>query len=221
MSGTLFDPRVADLVDDFYVNLHGVQDYLEEMEKAIPLAEKNRQEILDQEESEGKWDWEGYNINQQIVEMTFNKSLPRILSYSIITYLYTIVEVELFSIAKNLREQKNFELKINEIAGNGIEKAKIYLTKVAKINVSNDSSWNTLQDLRCLRNVIVHRMGKQGDENQRKTINMLIKKYGDQITLIGDNDDSQIIVSTKLCRHFIVEILGFFDRLFKECGYIS
>jgi hypothetical protein len=210
------------MILNFRTDIFGAKAYLEEMEKAIPIAVNSKQEILKRRASEENWDWDEYDMHRQEIIGLSELSMPKVLSYSIITYLHSLLEVHLMSLANRLRKEKNIDLKINEMAGNGVERSKVYLTKVVGLKIADDPSWQTLRDLTTIRNLIVHRMGKQGDDKRKKEdVQGLKKRYKDLVQLSGSEDHahSEIIISLKLCHQFANEIEEFFMRLFKECGY--
>jgi hypothetical protein len=136
--------------------------------------------------------------------------------------LHTIVETQLIALANRLRERGKLSLHVNEIEGDPIERTKLYLKKVVNLNITSDSAWAELRDLAKLRNIIVHRRGLVGpNEENRKTVRMLVEKYSGHLSISGptDSSESELEVSSELCRQFIDIIDGFFNRMFQAAGF--
>lgn len=202
----------------------GARSYLDEMEQAIPTAELREREHLKRMAHDESWDWEDYDLRRQEIEGFYLYSMPELLTYSFITYLHSIVEVHLMILARRIRKDRRLDLRVAEIAGSQIDKSRIYLTKVAGIDVTNDQTWASLRDMAKLRNIIVHRRGSlRGDDNVREEIQRMSNKFSGELSLSGEptNPRSRIIISTGLCRIFLDEIEGFFTRLYAKCGFKS
>lgn len=125
-------------------------------------------------------------------------------------------------LAQRIRKDRSINLNVTDITGSQIDKSKIYLTKVAGIDVVNDQSWSLLRDLAKLRNIIVHRRGAlRGDEKNQDDVQRMINEFSGELSLSGEltSNRSRLVISTRLCRLFLDEIAGFFTRLYIKCGY--
>jgi hypothetical protein len=217
---------VEEIVINFFVLetfglIDGARVYLEEMEKAIPSAGQRERERLQQLARKENWDWVEFDAERQEIDGTFIYWMPRVLTYSLVIYLHSIVEVRLSKLAEYLRKERDHALKVNEIAGSAIERSKVYLTKVVGLKLGSDPGWSTLCDLAFIRNIVVHRGGIQGTDSQtQQQIQQLIQRYAGKLSLLGkpESPDSELIISPDLCRYFLDEIEGFFSRLFAAAG---
>jgi hypothetical protein len=217
---------VEEIVINFFVLdtfglIDGARVYLEEMEKAIPSAEQRERERLRRLAHEQNWDWVEFDVQRQEIDGTFTYWMPRVLTYSLVAYVHSIVEVRLFQLAQYLRKERNLTLKVSEIAGSQIERSRVYLTKVGGLKLGSDPGWSTLRDLAFMRNIVVHRGGIQGTDSQtQQQIQQLIQRYAGKLSLLGkpESPDSQLIISPDLCTYFLDEIEGFFSRLFAAAG---
>ncbi|MDP2606428.1 MAG: hypothetical protein Q8S00_28130 [Deltaproteobacteria bacterium] len=211
------DPFIIDTL----VWLESVRTYLKEMETAIPQARLRAGQKMSEAAKHQNWSEDALQLETDIIESRFDTDLPKLLRYSVVVLLHTIVETQLFRLANHLREKNKFSLKVTDFKGRPFDQAKLYFDKVVNLRISNDPAWDKLMDLSTLRDIIAHRGGRQGiDSTHQETVNKLIGKYKDEIRLIGspNNPDSEIEISNAFCRTFLDLIENFFDRLFKASG---
>lgn len=160
--------------------IFGVRAFLEEIEIALPEAESKALNYLNQLAKEQKWDESDYSLEDAEIKSKFKHWLPRLVGYSAVTLIHSVVETQLTATAMRLRELHGYVLKINDLRGDPVERAKMYLTKVAGIQVGSDSGWQILQDLAELRNIIAHRRGRQGaDQRDQRFVQQLTERYPD------------------------------------------
>ncbi len=210
------------VVIDTFAWIFGVRAFLEEVELALPEAESKTRDTLKRLAEEQKWDYSEYSLEEGELDSKFKHWLPRLVGYSAITLIHTLVETQLTATANRLRELHGYSLKVNDLRGDPVERAKMYLTKVAEIQVGSDSGWQVLQDIAELRNIIVHRRGRQGSElKDQKLAQQLTGKYPGEISLSGRLEDpgAELEVSLRLCKRFIDETERFFERLFGATGW--
>jgi hypothetical protein len=214
--------RWEPVVIDTFAWIFGVRAFLEEIEAALPDAEGKALDYLNQLAKEQKWDETDYSLEEAEIKSKFKHWLPRLAGYSAVTLIHSVVETQLAATANRLRELHGYSLKVNELRGDTVERGKIYLTKVAGIQVGSDSGWQVLQDLAELRNIIVHRRGRQGaDLKNQRSVQQLTERYPDGISLSGrcDDPDAEVEVSVAMCKRFIDETERFFECLFTATGW--
>ena len=202
--------RLEPVVIDTFAWIFGVRAFLEEIETALPDAEGKALDYLNQLAKEQKWDETDCSLEEAEVKSKFQHWLPRLVGYSAITLIHTLVETQLTATANRLRELHGYSLKVNDLRGDPVERAKIYLTKVAGIPVGSDNGWQVLQDLAELRNIIVHRRGRQGaDLKDHRSVRQLTERYPDAISLSGrrDDPDAEVEVSVATLSANISETL--------------
>ena len=212
-----FDPVILDTLGW----LSAVRAYLEEIETTLPEAKHRAINRVSETAKHQAWDAETLHLETEIIESKFDFDFPKLLRYSIVTLLHTVVESQLIRLANYLRDRNGLSLQVKDFRGTSIEQTKLYFNKVVNLNVSNDQAWDELRDLATLRNIIVHRGGVQGaDKNRQKAVSTLMQKYKGDLSLLGssDNPDSEIEVSLNLCRRFLNTIDQFFHRLFQASG---
>jgi len=201
--------------------LFAVREFLEEVEKALPEAERREREALARLARQQDWDESDYGAARSEVDAKFEHWIPRVASYSLLTMLQMVIETQLAATAKHLRELHRFPLKPNELRGDPVERSKVYFTKVASLPIGSDPGWQVLQDIGSLRDVIVHRRGAQGpDEKARKELRSIVARYPAGLIIHGKPDDSEaeLELSLEQCKSFLRDVESFFERLFDAAG---
>jgi hypothetical protein len=106
-----------------------------------------------------------------------------------------------------------------QIRGHGLEPAAVYLKRAAALDIKQHPAWDELNRLQYLRNLLVHKGGKQGDSPEdKKKFEGLLQAYPREKLSLGENvytlsSESEIWISLHLCRDFVRTIEGFFKRL--------
>ena len=88
---------------------------------------------------EQKWEETDYSLEEAQVKSKFQHWVPRLLGYSAVTLIHSVIEAQLTATATRLRQLHGYSLKVNDLRGDPLERAKIYLTKVAGIQVGSDN----------------------------------------------------------------------------------
>ena len=131
--------RLEPVVIDTFAWIFGLRAFLEEIEAALPDAEGKAFAYLNQLAKEQKWEETDYSLEEAEVKSKFQHWVPRLLGYSAVTLIHSVVEAQLTATATRLRQLHGYSLKMNDLRGDPLERAKIYLTKVAGIQVGSDN----------------------------------------------------------------------------------
>ena len=119
----------------------GSKHYLDEMAATIPGGAERALLRVRREAEQRGWPWEEFDLARQEVEGVFLYHLPRVMMRSFVIYLHSLVEHHLNGVARSVRTRGQLVLDIDEIHGRPIERARIYLTKVAGLDVSTLGEW--------------------------------------------------------------------------------
>jgi hypothetical protein len=166
------------------------QSFLQLLAEAVPKAEAAAIAELDKQANEDGWDPGEHEAVLEALREQFRHWLPIVSAYSAVVLLHSIVETQLVAYAKRLRKDRNLQLKLSEIRGQGVQAARTYITKVAGVPIAQDPGWHQLENLQALRNIIVHRRGRQGaDSRQRDTVRRLVAEYSDDLRLTDAYSD--------------------------------
>jgi len=83
---------------------------------------------------------------------------PNLLRSSLFVTIYSVVENELNTLCKQLAKKDG--LKVEDLRGNGIQRANTFLVRVCRVDFPEDSQeWQLLRDYNQIRNLIVHGNG--------------------------------------------------------------
>ncbi len=127
---------------------------------------------------------------------------PNILRKSFLITMYSYLEHELIKTCEFKKESESLQLDINQLNGGVLERAKNYLKLIGK-DISNCKSWSEINNIKAIRNCIVHSDGVLTSEKD-KHIRNYIKKRQD-IRVEGD----AIFLTTDYCRHAIITFSDF------------
>ena len=95
---------------------------------------------------------------------------------STLVSIYSFLENSLNHLCKHLWHRENYPVKLNDLKGDGVTRAKNYLDKLAKVDFqSMNSEWSHIQEVNKIRNCIVHCEGNihiaRNTESLEKIIN--------------------------------------------------
>jgi hypothetical protein len=192
MAKIRIDPLVAETLERFI----GLAAFLETMDKVIPEVEWQERQALKELAEDQNWDFGDFDV---------------------VILLYSAVEAQLDSFAERVGRNHGSSFGLHDTTGRGIDRAAIYLNKVAGIAVKNDPAWPHLQNMQKLRNVIAHRSGKwSGTEAERER---LLLAYPGKLRFSDRGVTQQEMwISMNLCREFAQQAEEFFKRVFKVVG---
>jgi hypothetical protein len=194
----------------------GAWEYLSVMERSIPEIEERELIALKEAARLESWEWEEYDRSSQELDGVLHYHVPRVLSYSYLTYLHSLVEVGLGAIADDLRVRRAVALRHNELRGSPIDRVVLFLEKVCGLAVRGQGDWQRLRDLAQIRDVLVHRGGRLGEDMAaRERLRELAARLPVALeTTNGWDDESSFLeVSYDLCRHFTREATSHIERL--------
>ena len=200
--------------------------FLEAFRNGLPHAKDHQLKILKDTAENDEYDQELLSTDLQGIENDYEEEIPKMFTYAFIPLLHSLVETRLIALARDFQRKNNFPIDVNDLDGPPIKRSKKYLKKVADIEIGREPNWATLTDLQTLRNIVVHRGGGIGlDDEQKKRVKQLSEKYKREIQIkeskILDDLGGEVIISENLCEKFLNEIQEFFTRLYNKLGLKS
>jgi len=134
--------------------------------------------------------------------------------YSCIVMLYVTVERELRRLVDNLQVVKQQKLNVKDLKGSYLEQTKKFLDVFYNLNISQCPTYSALDDLRRVRNCIVHNQGELSlcDEREQKFLCALKAKYKDLFA----HPKSDIDVSQESIKQFLIGTTEFFMWVFEH-----
>jgi len=212
--------RFDSLVSETSQRLYGVSGLIELIYRATPDLEIQERDALKQLAEQKDWDFGDYSVEAQFLEVKFGHWVPKLAAYSIIILLSSIVETQLLAYAKRVGQREKSAFNLNGLKGSVLEKTALYVRKVSGLELTTKTRWKVLKDLQVLRNVIVHRAGKTGDDKkvQLEQIGKIYPglSFDDNPYTIEAEPELRLTIHS--CRYFAREIEAFFKELLKEAG---
>lgn len=154
---------------------------------------------------------DGMSDQEWDLSMIFDKYFPNIQRSSAFISIYSFLEDVLNNLCLRLYEARALSLQLMDLHGKGIDRARLYLVKVASIDFcSLEGIWEEIKNIQKLRNVIVHRKGKieQGKNSLRKYVS-------DSSHFELDKDDFISLKKTFL-PYFLNQVADFYGLLYKK-----
>lgn len=106
------------------------------------------------------------------LETLFSERFPALQRAATFLVVWGAFEHSLDELCREVAVAAKLKLKVTDLDGRGIRRARAYLTKVAELLGDNilDSGWQELVNLQALRNVFAHRDGTltDNDKHQRE-----------------------------------------------------
>ena len=150
-------------------------------------------------------------------------SFRRLLRYSSLVVIYTLMESNLSLIAKQISERKKLALDLDDLkAKDQVKQFKKFWTCVAGLNWWEDPGWQVLRDIEQLRHCIVHRNGVLRENDAQ--IRQLAKKRDSGVRVVKSNDlkDTDSVdkaeVDEGYCLRAIEQMSGLLKQIFDRAG---
>ncbi len=132
---------------------------------------------------------------------------------STLVSLYSFLENSLNKLCRNLCARHKYPVKLEDIKGEGIVRAKDYLEKLAKVDFSPlNGEWCNLLSLNRIRNCIVHCEGNIKSSNNTSKLKNIINNH----TGLSLRSDRDIRVEREYIDFCITKIEEFLDKLYQQ-----
>ena len=142
-----------------------------------------------------------------------HERFPNILRRALFLYCYAEIEAYLNRMCHIAQRQYGLDLPLSKVTGKGIERAKLYLTKVAGVAFPSDSrEWRELTNYNKLRNVLAHSEGRLPDVEREGHL----RDYVDRHPHLELEFDGSIIIQEGFCEEVVEAAFQFFKQLPKE-----
>jgi len=126
----------------------------------------------EEQEDIAEWFAEDHYLIEEIQLVIFRNST--------LVSIYSFLEHELNHLCKHLCSRNNYAVKLGDLRGGGIIRAKNYLQKLAQMDFSSlKSEWSDLLDFNKIRNCIVHCEGNIKISGDHKHLQTIISKNPD------------------------------------------
>lgn len=146
---------------------------------------------------DGSWD----------LENLFTEFFPSLQRRSALITLCSFFEHELDGLCSLYKTEKGFGLELSDLKSTGIDRATLYLEKVAGLNVQRTSQeWKTIKAIQLLRNLIVHRNGRLSEPRDTALV-----QFADSTQALSRKPDGEIVVE----KGFLSFVVNTYKSYFK------
>jgi len=127
---------------------------------------------------------------------------------------YANFENNLDLICKHMHQMFPYPVKLKDLHGSGIERAKNYLTKIVGFELPSEQWGRIFGNFNKIRNVLAHKNGVIDVDNssQVNEISMAMKTIGN----ISLDDDGRLMLQVEFCTKFIEDCNVLYTHLLKE-----
>lgn len=206
-----------DRMQRFHIPLSHFQRYANDMEEYLLKKQIKAYDELDYEDEDEEDGIESTWLYFLGDKHTYSIQFPNILRSSLLISVYSFFESQLTRLCKELQMKMNLSVKYSSINGKGIEKAKVYLSDVVKIDFPTDSqAWHRIKDYQNIRNCFAHSEGilNEGDKKLIRSVETL-----DNVSIMGYEVDIMMGRSIHLEKDFIksfIDTLKAFWKMIEE-----
>jgi hypothetical protein len=127
---------------------------------------------------------------------------------SLLISIYSILEVSMNDLCDAYSILLNTRIKYQDISGKGIQRAALYLKKVANLeNVKNHGKWDFLVILGELRNCIVHNDSYPKDQKQTK-------EFREKLFISISSEKEKVFISFDHLKTYVAAIKEYLDYIY-------
>lgn len=177
-----------------------MEDFVDSSEQREVAALEKGLEVLDSEQKHEFWQWHYPTHWQEIFSNRIRASF--------ITQMCSFVEGELNRICDRVRVISRVPIKVSDLQGSTLSKAKKFLAAFAKLDFPSETSWNEIQRVFDVRNLMVHEGGFAGSSKSR---NKLMEFAGIAPGLALNHNHLE--VKREFCEYCLALISKFCDEL--------
>lgn len=218
----IYDPVMYHFVN-IEIPLSNLESYAKHIEEflddkfieTIIKPDENEDERKDEDKEEDTFirHLRSYSFFQQD-RYRYAIEFPNIMRTSLFYSCFAFLENYLLKVCKDVRSKNNIGLDISDIRHNGIEKAQVYLKKVAGFNFPDQAvEWNHIRKCNKIRNILIHNGGLIDSEKLLKEIESF---KGVKIEQNFPLLKGKIMLEESFCSDFINSMRIFLKELSKE-----
>ena len=133
---------------------------------------------------------------------------PDIHRSTLVVSIFVFIEDQLNGLCEVLATSMTTKLRFTDLSGQGIERALLFLSKVAGFNLGRISGLSFVKEVGRLRNKMVHAGGILSVDAQDK-----LNKFVQSTVGLRGEPGSRVHIDQEFITHFIDETVKFFDEL--------
>lgn len=200
------------------IKINELRDYLNTLNKQLAFMAEDydkkidfqAKQIEDERERADFYEWSGEEY------WNYKETFPRILFNSFHVSAYTLLESEIYSVARRLGKKQKQLFDVSDFGGRDyLKSASSYINKLTGINAQDFASWQRVEDGHTLRNNIVHSNGiltKKHEIDVTKKYNLLKES---SIEVTSGRSIKRLSITYDYNKSFIATLKEFFNELYK------
>lgn len=196
------------------LNLRNLRELTDTVEELLENKTKNFKSWVGKEASKISQEKQEEFYELYIDEYhQLSKIFPNILRSSLFIMHYAFFESQLSNLCKSLQKQFSYPIKLTELRGKGIDRAKDYMKKIGKIINFPDQTpaWNNIKRYEDIRNFVMHKASKLDESKQVKKVETFINAKSS----IDLDPLKNIQFAKSFCPEVNNTLQSFFNELFK------
>jgi len=217
------------------LRLSTIQNFLNDVRKALDKYVQSELTEIGDDVDNGEYpkEYPKEYLLENFGEAIYNDMLPY-LSLSFVMLISSEFEKSIKQVCSKLKERLKLETDLDDFKrkkGIGLIKgARKYLTDHGKFKNPDIKSWESIEDIYLIRNIIVHNelVYEKLRNNQKEAVNRFDKKncgikiYTDPFADILPNNENRqaeptrILIDWNFCEYCIKETITFFEKLQTE-----
>ncbi|MHC5129073.1 hypothetical protein ACYST8_23820 [Pseudomonas inefficax] len=134
---------------------------------------------------------------------------PALHRESLLITIFSFLEHQLNSLCEILQQSVGGSLKLGDLYGSGVERALLYLSKVAEVDLSSfGAELPRIKGVNLVRNILVHNGGVLPSDSNAK-----VNKFIEQSAGISAGGGGRVFIGSEFIPGFIRTLIDFFERL--------
>jgi hypothetical protein len=136
----------------------------------------------------------------------FATVFTKTLRYSVLVTAHILLETSLEAICDAEQRRFGYRLRLKDLTGSGVERAKLYLAKVCGVRFPDGTAeWNRMAILSEIRNVIVHADGDVSKARHERSVRNTVRNTGG----LSLRHDRYLEVADAFIRHTMLKMKTF------------
>jgi len=200
------------------IKINELRDYLDTLNKQLGFMvtdyEAKTESLANRIEDERERD-EFYEFSASEY-WNYKETFPLILLNSFHVSVYTLLESEIYSVARRIGKKQQQLFDVSELGGSDyLKSASKYINKLTGTNIQDFTSWPQIQDGRTLRNNIVHSNGiltKPHDIDVAKHYKLMNET---NIEISSGRSIKRLSITYDYSKSFVKTLKYFFSELYE------
>ncbi|WP_307892580.1 hypothetical protein [Bacillus swezeyi] len=200
--------KISNIRFHFFISgkLQTFEEYAEYIESSLRSELYKFDEAFREESDEDKEEFIHFHYDEMA---QFRDNFPAIMRNSLFISVYSFLEEKIIELCNQPDETG---IKLDDLQGNGIQRASLFIKKVMKKDFPDDTKeWHFIMNANQIRNCIVH-CGGDIDKTKSPT---KVRNAVNELKNVTESRHSSIVLNEEFCLEFIKVVEKFLRKLYK------